>query len=113
MVAVGAIARKADMAAATIDWTEPLDLAHQVVRCALREAKNVKSHDHEVRAALRPLCDAARSRGLYAERLIVLLKEAWRELPEARRSTREHDLGALERVVTLCIDEYYAPRRQR
>jgi hypothetical protein len=92
---------------------EPLDLAQRALRCALRDAKRAQAPDQEVRIALVELCDAARSRGLYAERLIVILKEAWRDLPEARRSAREHELAALERVVTLCIDEYYAPQRQR
>jgi hypothetical protein len=85
-----------------------LDLASRALRCALQEEKDARATEREVREVLRVLCDTARARGMYAEQVIVLLKETWRDLPEVRRPAPEHEMNALSRVVTLCIDEYYA-----
>jgi hypothetical protein len=64
------------------------------------------SHD-SVRRSLRALCRAARSHGLYAEQLVVLCKDAWRTLPQARELPPETGTGLLKGVISLCIDEFY------
>jgi hypothetical protein len=62
----------------------------------------------QIRKALRPACDAAHERGLHAEQLLILVKNVWHELPATRRATREDAERLLARVITLCVDEYYA-----
>lgn len=62
--------------------------------------------------ALRPLVRAvvleARLLGIYPEMLIRLIKESWRSLPDPPSSTARLDhLAALDRLVTLCIVEYF------
>ena len=86
-------------------------LARRALRGALRDPLCVRAPGQEVRAVLRQLCDAAHACGLPAERLLILLKEAWRDLPEARSAMRAHEETPLTRVITLCIDEYYARPR--
>jgi hypothetical protein len=39
--------------------------------------------------------------------LVLVLKEAWGELPERRRLPRSDTDAVLARLVTACIDEYY------
>jgi len=68
--------------------------------------------DADVRMLLRQLCDTAHERGVPAEQLLILLKEGWRELPEARHGLRFDARDVLAHVITLCIDEYYAPGRR-
>ena len=82
------------------------DLTHGALHRALRADGDA---DGELREMLREACDAARERGLPVERLLVLFKQAWRELPEAR-TLPPHDAGSvLAGVITRCIEEYYRP----
>ena len=81
------------------------------VRCALQAQLRQSLPEQSLRQALRLLCDDARRHGIQPEQLIVLLKQAWLTLPEI------HSLPAgalrrepLARVVTLCIQEFYAAR---
>lgn len=85
--------------------------AQEVLRCAIRELPGPRPPSAELSAALCKLCDAAHERGLHAEQVLILLKETWRDLPEARWSMRHLDGGPLVRSISLCIDEFYAPRR--
>jgi hypothetical protein len=64
--------------------------------------------DDSMRRRLRATCECARSVGLPIERLLVLLKQEWRDTPAARRLRRMEATSVLERIVTLCIDEFYA-----
>ena len=61
----------------------------------------------ELRAALNQLSDEARANGLRAEQVIILLKQVWNglQMPSVPRDERTR---MLERLVTLCIKEYYA-----
>jgi hypothetical protein len=65
--------------------------------------------DPELRRAIQRSGESARESGLRAEQLIILLKEAWHELPEARRAPHRGADDVLARVITLCIDQYYQP----
>lgn len=58
--------------------------------------------------ASRRLSSEARREGVKPEQLIVAVKQAWAELPEARarRLTPAHG-ALLERLISLCITEYY------
>ena len=64
--------------------------------------------DRDLQRALRQLCTEARDQGLRAEQLLVLMKSRWRQVPEARRASRDAADGMFAVVVTLCIREYYA-----
>ena len=89
-------------------------LAEEALRCALRGVE-LGGQDGELREALRRVGDSAQACGLRAEQLLILLKGGWRELPEARHLTRVSGSdgdGTLARVISLCIEKYYAPREQ-
>jgi hypothetical protein len=67
--------------------------------------------DGQLRGDLRTVCLEAKRQGLRVEHLIVAFKDAWRTLPEARllpQGTQGPEF--LNRVITLCIAEFYAPR---
>ena len=80
---------------------------------ALREALDRRlagdSTDGDVRQALRRLSDEARANGLHGEQVVIVLKQMWNELA-GRSETLAADerRQTLERLVTLCIEEYYA-----
>lgn len=64
--------------------------------------------DASLRPLMRTLVTEARSAGVQAEILLRLLKEGWRSLPE--QLTTEERLKraeSLNRVVSLCIHEFY------
>lgn len=62
-----------------------------------------------IQPALRTIALEARDRKVHAEQLLVLLKDVWYGLPPVRDASdgeRQHQL--LQRIVTLCIREYYS-----
>jgi hypothetical protein len=62
-----------------------------------------------VQPALRRIAAEAREKQVHAEQLLVLLKHVWFGLPQvARLPETEHQTRLLQRVVTLCIREYYS-----
>jgi hypothetical protein len=86
-------------------------LAHIVVFGGLQSRRLNRSHDETMEATLRRLCQVARARGLRVEQVILLLKDAWRELPDERREARDIHGKVLAGVITQCIEEYYTPPR--
>ena len=62
----------------------------------------------ELRDALDAMATEARSKSMLPEQLLVVLKDIWYALPGVRSL---EDSGAqirlLQRVVTMCIKEYY------
>lgn len=90
------------------------ELVREALRAALQAEHRGAAADSEVRTLLRQACDTARVNDAHVERLLILLKEVWRELPQARHRTHIDAQAPLARVVTMCIDEYYAttPRGQ-
>jgi hypothetical protein len=62
----------------------------------------------ELRIALDAMAAEARSKSMLPEQLLVVLKDIWYTLPAVRAI---EDPGAqirlLQRVVTMCIKEYY------
>ena len=86
--------------------------ARAVLRGVLRDPERIFERQRQMRAALRALCGEAQAHGLPAERLLLVLKEAWRELPGASRAALNHDDTVLGRVISLCIEEYYEPGRR-
>ena len=62
----------------------------------------------ELREALDAMAGEARAKAMLPEQLLVVLKDIWYALPAVRAI---EDSGALirllQRVVTMCIKEYY------
>lgn len=67
--------------------------------------------DDELERVVRSVSRHARDRGMKAEELIVACKEMWRGLPAtAFASERSATARKLERLVTICIEGYFADR---
>lgn len=81
------------------------------VRAALAGCIGEGSPTPELRTLLIRVSTEARSKGIMAERLLVLFKDIWGSLPEVRRAERSattaHD-ALLQQVITRCIQQYYA-----
>jgi hypothetical protein len=59
--------------------------------------------------ALRRMALDARAREMLPEHLLMLLKDVWYSLPAVRRIVEPTDqIRLLQRVVTMCIKEYYS-----
>ena len=63
----------------------------------------------ELRTALHVLAKEAREKAVSPEQLLITLKGVWQALPEVEkaRDYTEQTL-ILQRVVTICIKEYFA-----
>jgi hypothetical protein len=62
----------------------------------------------ETRQLLRKICDAARANDTTIENVLILLKETWALLPETRVGPPADAQATLSRIVSICIEEYYA-----
>ena len=79
------------------------------LRSAIRLHLAGSSPNNQLGEALHRLSGEAHAKGIRAEQLIILLKQVWGELPEVSRTLEPHERQqVLARLVTLCIDEYYA-----
>ena len=65
--------------------------------------------DDHWRACARVMCADARDRGVRIEELLISLKRIWPTIPGVERLQRDESGRLLSRVVTLCVEEYYAP----
>jgi len=63
----------------------------------------------ELRDALHLLAREAKDKSVAPEQLLITLKGIWQSLPEVERA-RDHNeqMHVLQRVVTICIKEYFA-----
>lgn len=78
------------------------------VRVALRAYLKDSEDPSALQGSLLLLATEARTRNILPEQLLVTLKELWNTLPEVRAMTdASHQVRLLQRVVTLCIREYY------
>jgi hypothetical protein len=78
------------------------------VRVALRAYLRDSEDPSALQASLVQLATEARARDILPEQLLVTLKELWNGLPEVRAMTdASQQVRLLQRVVTLCIREYY------
>jgi hypothetical protein len=80
---------------------------------ALRRAVQVYldrgASDGDILHAVRLMCLDVHRDNLRAEQLIIAFKEAWHALPEVQRIPRGGERERLlERIVTLCVQEYYS-----
>ena len=98
MMAPGSTPNPPELSAASID--------------ALRTALGQYLADPNAVAILQPtlqrVAAEAREKKMQAERLLVVLKDLWFALPPIRQATDiEQQNRQLQRVVTICIREYY------
>ena len=83
---------------------------------ALREALTRHARRHEadageLRRELGAFAAEARASHVGPEKLLVLFKGLWAALPEVRAAAdRAEKNRVLERLVTICIEEYYRER---
>ena len=62
----------------------------------------------DLQLALRRVADEARSKRMHAEQLLVALKDVWYALPPVQKTSEtEAQSRTLQRIITLCIREYY------
>ena len=90
---------------------EPFALSERAItalRSAMQGQFRQAPSDYSLRRALRSLCMEARSRNLRAEQLILVFKHTWYSLPEARGTDARKKQEMLDRLVSICVEEYYA-----
>lgn len=79
---------------------------------SLRAAFRTYLRDNDtarLQVSLREIAQEARGKKMRAEQLLVQLKDIWFELPEIHGAPEgEGQNRLLQRVVTLCIREYYS-----
>ena len=79
------------------------------VRQALRTYLSDSKDSSALQSSLLSMASEARARGIMPEQLLIVLKDVWNSLPEVRSMTDVHEqIGLLQRVVTMCIKEYYS-----
>ena len=66
--------------------------------------------EEELRPQIRQWCDEARRRDLVPEQFLPVIKSQIIRVPGTRRMARDAVTRdrALKRIVTMCIEEYYA-----
>jgi hypothetical protein len=79
------------------------------VRAALRTYLSRSPEPAGLQAALVRMSAEARGRSILPEQLLIVLKDIWGALPEVRAMTDAGEqVRLLQRVVTMCIKEYYS-----
>jgi hypothetical protein len=80
----------------------------EAVRSALVHYLRTPGTSTELRFALNRMADEARTKAILPEHLLITLKQLWNSLPELRSvGDVEEQTRMLQRVVTMCIREYY------
>ena len=83
---------------------ETLDLLHTTLVAYV----NAPGDGEQLRLALHAVADEAREKAIPPETLLIALKDVWYALPTVRAMKPSDDqLRLLQRVVTMCIKEYY------
>jgi hypothetical protein len=78
------------------------------VRLALRGYLRDSQDPSALQASLLLVATEARAQNILPEQLLIILKETWSSLPEVRAmSDAGEQVRLLQRVVTMCIREYY------
>ncbi|MDB4899090.1 MAG: hypothetical protein JWN53_898 [Gemmatimonadetes bacterium] len=79
------------------------------VRVALRAYLADPTEPSSLQRALLSMATEARAKSIPPEQLLIALKEVWGSLPEVRTmSDTNRQTTLLQRIVTMCIKEYYA-----
>lgn len=99
MMAHDSTPNRPELSAASVD----------ALRSALQEYLERSSETPALRSALRGIAAEAREKKIYAEQLLIALKDVWFALPQVARAPGGEDQNRMmQRVVTLCIREYYS-----
>jgi hypothetical protein len=61
----------------------------------------------DVRVALAAMCTDAHRQGLGPEKMLVAVKEAWRQIPLARSRADEDVAHLFKLVLAACLEAYY------
>jgi hypothetical protein len=78
------------------------------LRVALMDYAAAPADGERLRTALHAMAREAREKGIFPEKLLVLLKDVWYGMPVVRSSKEPDDqVRLLQRIVTMCIKEYY------
>jgi hypothetical protein len=79
------------------------------VRSALVQYVATPADGEPLRRALDDMASEAHEKSIMPEQLLVVLKDVWNSLPSVRAmSDPSEQVRLLQRVVTICIREYYA-----
>jgi hypothetical protein len=79
------------------------------VRKALINYLDAPSKPIALREALQRMAGEAREKTMLPEQLLIVLKDIWYSLPGVQAITDPNEqVRLLQRVVTMCIKEYYA-----
>ena len=92
--------------------SRPVTLAAETteaVRKALVQYVDAPAYANGLRDALRNMAGEAHAKSIFPEQLLVALKDIWYALPTVQGIREPADQARLlQRVVTMCIKEYYA-----
>lgn len=77
------------------------------MRAAAQSHGGKQTPDLAFRDSFRNVCTLARDQGLRVEQLLIILKQFWSHLTEARVWGPRESEERLSRLVTTCIEEYY------
>ena len=84
------------------------DATIATMQVALRAYLANPAERAQLQRALTAVASEARTRDILPEHLLVALKGVWNALPEVRAiADANEQTRLLQRVVTLCIKEYY------
>ena len=80
----------------------------EALRTALTRSVNDGAHADELRQLLCSTAEEARSKGMQAERLLIILKDVWYSLPDVSTASSRSQGTLLQDLISRCIQEYYA-----
>ena len=84
------------------------DVSISTIRLALQQYAADPDQSKELRHALRLVSAEARQKAIFPEQLLTTLKDIWYELPNTHVVPGSDHVRLLQRVVTICIKEYYS-----
>ena len=86
---------------------ETVDAVRRALQRSVAEAPTAEPTP-PLRAALHALAHEARVKGIPPEQLLITLKGVWQGLPEVENARHPEKTRSLQRIVTICIQEYFA-----
>jgi len=85
------------------------DATLEALRAALSQYLIDDTSSNQLRDVLMRVATEARERGILPEHVLIALKNVWSALPEVRNTqATTQQIRLLQRVVTMCIKEYYS-----
>jgi hypothetical protein len=85
------------------------DATLESLRAALTQYLIDESASHQLKDVLLRMAAEAREKAILPEHLLIALKHVWSNLPAVRAMPEtDQQVRVLQRVVTMCIKEYYS-----